>query len=140
METQTQQQEIKRDVLKTRLDAGYKKSVIVMVEDIVKEYAMRLDNGTREFKYIKSWPHKGSFMSPVYTQGDNMKCDGEIGYNTIIQPNEDVKGFADLVFKELEEKHGIVVRESIIEYRDNKSGWHHMRFVLTLSLADEYTE
>lgn len=138
MDTQTQQQDntFTPEALKARLESGFQKSVARMVDDIVKEYALRLDNGTREFKYIKLWPYKGSFMSAAYTQGDCMKAESDgVGYNTTLQPQEEIKKFTELVFNELKEKHGIIVLESIAEYRDNKTGWHHMRFELTLSLA-----
>ncbi len=126
--------------LKARLDAGFQKSVTALVEDIVKEYVKRIDNGTRVFKYIKTWPHKGGFMSAAYTQGDCMKCDSSdssVGYNTTLQPQEDVDKFTKLVFDELATKYGILVTDSKVEYRDNKTGWHHMRFELTLTLADQ---
>ncbi len=126
--------------LKARLDAGFQKSVATMVEDVLTEYVKRIDNGTRVFKYIKSWPYKGSFMSSVYTQGDCMKCDsndGNVGYNTTLQPQEDVDKFTKFVFDELATKHGILVKESTVEYRDNKTGWYYMRFELTLTLAGQ---
>ncbi len=139
MDTQTQQQEnmFTPEALKARLESGFQKSVTTMVNDIVKEYALRLDNGTREFKYIKLWPYKGSFMSAAYTQGDCMKVESDgVGYNTTLQSQEDIDRFTKLVFAELHEKHGIETKDSLVEYRDNKTGWHHMRFELTLTLAN----
>jgi hypothetical protein len=138
-QTQPQSPVFTLEELKARLDAGFQKSVTTMVEDIVKEYVMRIDNGTRVFKYIKAWPQKGSFMSAAYTQGDRMQYDGKdncIGYNTTLQPQEDVDKFTKLVFDEITTKHGILVTDSKVEYRDNKTGWHHMRFELTLTLAE----
>jgi hypothetical protein len=140
MDTQTPQQEntFTPEALKARLASGFQKSVATMVEDIVKEYALRLDNGTREFKYIKSWPHKGSFMSAAYTQGDCMKAESSngVGYNTTLQSQEDIDRFTELVCNELKEKHGIEIKDSLVEYRDNKTGWHHMRFDLVLTLTE----
>jgi len=109
-----------------------------MVEDIVKEYALRLYNGTREFKYIKLWPYKGSFMSAAYTQGDCMKAEfNSAGYNTTLQSQEDIDRFTELVCKELKEKHGIEIKDSLVEYRGNfMTGWHHMRFELVLTLTE----
>ncbi len=139
-QTQNKKTEFTFEELKARLEAGFQKSVTIMVEDIVKEYVMRIDNGTQVFKYIKSWPHNGCFMSAAYTQGDIMKCDSNdsnIVYNTTLQPQEDVDKFTKLVFDELATKYGILVTDSKVEYRDNKTGWHHMRFELTLTLADQ---
>jgi|LakMenEpi03Aug12_release.lakeMendotaPanAssembly.Ray.scaffolds.fasta_scaffold5400399_1 hypothetical protein len=50
-----------------RLDAGYKKSVGALTTDIMKEYGTRLDNGTKLFRYLKTWNEDGYFMSSVYT-------------------------------------------------------------------------
>lgn len=121
--------------LRERLDTGFRKSVDTMIENILKEYVMRLDNGTQTFKYIKLWPYKGSFMSAIYTVGDFMKCDGNIGYNTIKQSQDDINKFTKLVFEELEKKHGILVQESKVQYTTPSNGWQHLRFELTLTLA-----
>lgn len=125
--------------LKARLDTGFQKSVATMVEDVLTEYVKRIDNGTRAFKYIKTWYDRGYFMSATYTQGDCMKCnssDNSIGYNTILQPQADIDRFMQHVFDELASKHGILVTDSKVEYRDSKNGWHHMHFELSLTLTD----
>jgi len=113
-----------------RLDAGYKKSVAALASDIMKEYGQRLDNGTKLFRYLKSWHEDGYFMSPLYTQGDCMKP----GVNTILQPESDIWRFWDDVRTKLVCDYGVHPQSWTVKYRNNNTGWHHMRFDIELSL------
>ena len=124
------QSEIRVLTPKERLEAGYEKSINALVTDIVKEYGTRLDNGTKVFRYIKTWNEDGYFMSAVYTQGDGMKA----GINTILQPESDVNRFWDDVRTRLVCSYGIHPHEWVIKYYTVNNTWHHMRFDVTMSL------
>jgi hypothetical protein len=115
---------------KERLEAGYKKSVGALTEDIVKEYGTRLDNGTKLFRYLKTWNEDGYFMSAVYTQGDAMKP----GINTILQPQSDINRFWDDVRTRLVCNYGIHPHEWAIKYHTYNNTWHSMKFDITMSL------
>lgn len=110
--------------------AGYEKSVIVMADDIMNEYKARLETGTKLFRYIKSWPTDGYFMSPVYTQGNKMNPKN----NTICQSKEEIIKFQIDVIKHLNDKYGIFVYNLEAKYIDNGYGWHNMKVEIVLSL------
>ena len=109
---------------------GYNKSIITITDDIMKEYMARLKSGTKLFRYLKCWSNDYSFMSPVYTQGDNMKKEA----NTTLQSNCDVEQFEIAVISQLIKLYGVYIHSSDIKYVDNKTGWHHMKFDIVLSL------
>ncbi len=124
------QSEIRVLTPKERLEAGYQKSINALVADIVKEYGTRLDNGTKVFRYIKTWNEDGYFMSVVYTQGDIMKP----GINTILQPDSDINRFWDDVRTKLVCDYGIHPHEWKIKYYTVNNSWYLMQFDITLSL------
>ena len=119
-----------------RLEAGYMASVGALTEDIVKEYGARLDNGTKLFRYLKTWDEEGYFMSAVYTQGDGMKP----GINTILQTQYDINRFWDDVRTKLVVEYGIHSLEWTIKYHTNNNTWHFMKFDVTMSLDKNQTQ
>lgn len=109
---------------------GYAKSVIAMVDDIINEYKIRLEHGTKTFMYCKKWLTDGYFMSPVYTKGEKL----EFKNNTILQSDTDITKFKVDVCKQLIDMYGLFIHKFDANYVDNKYGWHHLNFEIVLSL------
>lgn len=123
--TQTEMQS-----LKELYQAGYEKSVVAMVDDIIAEYKLRLEHGSKKFIYYKKWQTDGYFMSPVYTEGKKMVPKN----NTICQNKEDIIKFQIDIIKHLNDKYGIFVYKLEAKYVDNGYGWHFMNLEIILSL------
>lgn len=109
---------------------GYAKSVVAMVDDIIAEYKLRLEHGTKKFMYCKKWQSVGYFMSPVYTEGNKM----EPTYNTILQSDTDITHFKVDVCKQLIDQYGIFIHKFDAHYVENGYVWHHLKLDIVLSL------
>lgn len=109
--------------------AGYAKSVIAMTNDIIAEYKIRLEHGTKKFMYCKKWQSVGYFMSPVYTEGKM-----EPTHNTIFQSETDITKFKVDVCKQLIDQYGIFIHRFDTHYVENGYNWHHLKFDIVLSL------
>jgi len=110
--------------------AGYAKSVSAMVDDIIAEYKIRLEHGTKKFMYCGKWKTYGYFMSPVYTGQEEL----EPKYNIILQSETDITKFKVDVCKQLIDQYGIFIHKFDANYVDNKYGWHYLKLEIVLSL------
>lgn len=109
--------------------AGYAKSVIALAGDIIAEYKIRLEHGTKKFMYCKKWQSPGYFMSPVCPKGKI-----EPTHNTICQSDTDITKFKFDVCKQLIDQYGIFIHKFDAHYVENGYDWYHLKLDIVLSL------
>lgn len=124
-------QETKEDINFIKLyQDGYNKSVNALIDDIIKEYKIRLQSGAKEFLYIKTWEKFGLFMSPVFNNCAKL----DVEANTILQSESSIKQFNHDVAHLLNELYGIYVHTSRYMYEEYPVGWRYMKIIIRVSL------